>query len=178
MLLSMPPDMSDNEERRIEEWYCFLTLAHGDLIQARDSLKAACSPEHRALSAALARDAVICYARPFSKRKGEKASYELKGRWIPAAKRELHSDLIRIRKGFIAHTDLRERKPRAARWHGAGNEGLAPLVAGFSVSTDAILRDASTIIELIEAVAKDVLEEMIRIEKEPPFGGSMVRRPV
>ena len=163
--------MSEDETRRIEEWYCFIYMAKEDLWQARASLEAAALPENRAVSGALARDAIICYARPFNKCKGEKHTYEIKVGWIPSQMRQLHRDLMGIRKGFIAHTDLTVIKPRAARWHVEAHEGLAPLVAHLSISTDAILRETPSIIELIGDITIRLIEEMVRIEKEPPFGG-------
>ena len=82
------------------------------------------------VSGSLVRDAVICYARPFNKCKGEKNTYELKVRWIPSEWRDLHREFMGVRKGFIAHTDLTVIEPRAARWHVADREALTPLVSG------------------------------------------------
>ena len=168
--------MSDDKNRRIEEWYCFLYLAKEDLMQARASLEGAGKPEHHDVSGSLVRDAVICYARPFNKCKGEKNTYELKVRWIPSEWRDLHREFMGVRKGFIAHTDLTVIKPRAARWHVADREALTPLVSGLIANTEAILREASSINDLIASITMNVIEEIVRIEKEPPFIGSTVRR--
>src|SRR5208337_362057 len=94
---NMATDMFGDEARRIEESFCFLYLAKNDLRDARASLEAAGSQEHRAVATSLIRDAVVCYARPFIRCKGETAVHELKVKWVPLEKRELHRDVMRMR---------------------------------------------------------------------------------
>ena len=105
--------MSDDKNRRIEEWYRFLYLAKEDLMQARASLEGAGKPGALTTSRDCRFETVSCYAHLSTSARATK-HVRTQGAGIPSEWRDLHREFMGVRKGFMLHgPDSDQLEPRA-----------------------------------------------------------------
>ncbi len=101
---------------KVEQGYVFLRFAAADIDQARRSLAMISRYRRGDVIAALVRDAVIAYARPFVKSRGPFGENILKpGDVVPRDQRPLHHRAIIARGKVVAHTDLGPLAPALGR---------------------------------------------------------------
>lgn len=113
-----------------------LALAHLALIdmeRAQRSIELSRAAGDPYLRAALFRDAVICYAKPFSSncfsdgRKGLRISDSL----VPAELEDAHAEILGLRNQLIAHTDMTVQKPEIEKYDDEVGPNYTLSVSGY-----------------------------------------------
>mgnify|MGYP001563271340 CR=1 FL=1 len=99
------------------EHYKFYRLYDIDLDSALHTLNILRRYKRPDIRNVLLRDIIITYARPFSGNKGNNIpKHTLTLKFVPLEQRNLHAELMNLRKQLFAHTDLTYRNPRIANW--------------------------------------------------------------
>ena len=116
---------------KLQERYVFYIKATGDIEAALQSLALIPKTDDNYIKAALIRDAIVSYCRPFTRndtvfphsrtviKKGQKKKKVSKQLWLPHSfvpprKRVLQRKVMWARNKLIAHSPLKEREPRLA----------------------------------------------------------------
>ncbi len=146
------------------EKYCFLRLYAIDLDTALHTVKVLRRYKRADVKYPLLRDISVAYARPFSGNEGEKISrHQLSsGKRIPKAMKDLHTELLRLRKEQFAHTDLKFYRPRVAKFHGKTKPWFPMSFKGYDYTT--LLKQLPQIEALIRAVESSVQAEIANYE--------------
>ncbi|MCK4821657.1 hypothetical protein KA005_38180 [bacterium] len=103
-------------QEEVEERYIFLRLFEHDLYLAKSSILMIKRYKKRDVKHALYRDAVISYARPFSKNYGRIKNHRLDKSIVPTKHKVLHDDLLEFRNQWFTHTDIKAHDPTLVRW--------------------------------------------------------------
>ena len=99
--------------------YRFLALYSQDMAIALSSLSKLKQRQTDGVREIILRDIIIAYARPYSSNRGPGATqHHLSIGFVPRAFRALHAELIGLRNGLFAHTDMRARKPVVKSYQG------------------------------------------------------------
>ena len=151
-------------DRATFERYCFLRLYAIDLDTALHTIKVLRRYKRPDVQYPLLRDIAVTYARPFSGNKGELISKDLlsSGKHVPKSMRELHKELVRVRKEQFAHTDLKFYRPKVAKFHGATKPWFPMSFRGYDYGT--LLNQLRQIESLIRLVESSVQTEISRHE--------------
>jgi len=144
------------------EKYCFLRLYQKDLSDASHSLSMLKRFNERDVRQALIRDTAIIYARPFSGNQGNLVKkHFLSLKHVPKSFRVLHDQLISLRNEHFAHCSLKANQP-VLNETDSGFE-IVSIMTRAIVNYDAILNCEADIAELIAAVEKSVVTDLLEI---------------
>lgn len=148
------------------ERYCFLRLYAIDLDTALHTVKILRRYKCADVQYPLLRDIAVTYARPFSGNDGEHISRHCLSsrKHIPKVMRELHTELLRLRKEQFAHTDLKFYRPKVAKFHGKTNPWFPMSFKGYDYG--ALLKRLPQIETLIRAVESSVQAEIASYEAD------------
>ena len=94
------------------------------------------------LREALFRDAVVCYAKPFSSNKGRssKAALRISASFVPVALNAAHTKILALRNQLFAHMDIDKQAPRVSIETIDGEKHVSFSVVGYeSVFTDDLI---------------------------------------
>lgn len=106
------------------ENYRFLRLYSIDLEMAKQSCDLLARQDDPGVRYCVLRDIVVTYSRPFSKNLGRVfRKHALSDDVVPAVKRDLHAELLKLRDQAFAHSDHDFRNPQIARFPQKGGGG-------------------------------------------------------
>ncbi|MGE3809563.1 MAG: hypothetical protein AB7K24_33280 [Gemmataceae bacterium] len=113
-----------------------LALAHLALIdmeRAQKSIELSQSANDPYLQAALFRDAVISYAKPFLSNRYSDNSKGLRisDNHVPQEFRGAHDEILALRDQLIAHTDMTVQKPKIDKYTGDNGPTYSMSVTGY-----------------------------------------------
>lgn len=154
----------DSMDRATFERYCFLRLYAIDLDTALHTIKVLRRYKRADVQYSLLRDIAVTYARPFSFNKGELISKDClpSGKHVPKSMRDLHDELVRVRKEQFAHTDLKFYRPKVAKFSGVTKSWFPMSFKGYDYG--ALLEQLPEIKSLIQSVEKSVQAEIAQYE--------------
>ncbi|MCA8032675.1 hypothetical protein SB394_07150 [Burkholderia sp. BCCIQ04A] len=145
------------------EQYCFLRLYAIDLDTAVHTIKVLRRHKRADAQYPLLRDIAVTYARPFSGNEGKKINrHHLSTRHVPATMRDLHSELLRLRKEQFAHTDLKFYRPNISKFHGELKSRFPMSLKSYDY--ESLLKKLPEIESLIHAVDDSIQAEMAAYE--------------
>lgn len=148
---------------RVEERYYFYRLSDHDLEHAKFALERVMKVEDKFLQHALMKDAVLSYARPFSKSRGYFGKkYALPEKYVPAAQKELHRRLMFYRDQVFAHTDIASKTPQLSRFK--TDKGFWYPMSFKSLSPEDLLSSVPEIELLVSAVMERNIVAMSDIQ--------------
>ncbi len=97
-----------NVTTKTQELYAFFHLSLIDMERVAASLDKRCQTADTYLQEVLLRDAVVSYARPYSRNRGEiNTSLRLGECFILESLKDCHSEIIECRNKLFAHNDLK-----------------------------------------------------------------------
>jgi len=106
------------------ENYRFLRLYSIDLEMAKQACDLLARQDDLEVRYCILRDIVVTYSRPFSKNLGRVfRKHTLPDDVVPAAMRDLHAELLKLRDQAFAHSDHDFRNPQIARFPRKGGGG-------------------------------------------------------
>ena len=116
------------------------------------------------------RDAVVAYARPFSKNRGKFLKFHrLPDSIVPRERLELHAELITLRDQAFAHSDHEFFKPQLMRWPHTGSNDR--YIFGFAIppwaSLDLRAAEIEALITAVETAVHGWITEFERTELDP-----------
>ena len=117
------------------------------------------------LQEALFRDAVICYAKPFSSNNGldGKTKIRVKASFVPQALTSTHKEIIKLRNQLFAHMDIDKQAPRVSVETIDGEKHVSFSVVGYErVFTDHLIVPLRT---LANAAHSFLMQELTAIAK-------------
>jgi hypothetical protein len=105
------------KKENILEKYKFLRLYDMDFESALHTLKVLRRYKKKDVRYALIRDVIVTYSRPFTESKGFNIGKDFCGaKFDDKDMKELHDELLRLRKELFAHTDLTYKNPKVRNW--------------------------------------------------------------
>lgn len=105
------------KKENILEKYKFLRLYDMDFESALHILKVLRRYKKKDVRYALIRDVIVTYSRPFTESKGFNIDKDFCGaKFDDKDMKELHDELLRLRKELFAHTDLTYKNPKVRNW--------------------------------------------------------------
>lgn len=115
------------------EQYVFHHLTLIDMERARASLGHLREVKNRHIQEALFRDAVVCYAKPFSRNRslGGKRELRMEESFVPSALEAAHKEVLTLRDKLIAHVDLDEQAPKVSIFEIDGKKKVVFGVKGY-----------------------------------------------
>lgn len=142
-----------------------LALAHLSLIdmeRVQKSIKYLLGTDDKYLKAALFRDAVISYAKPFS---GSRYSDKRKGlriteNHIPRDLVDVHKEVLALRDELIGHTDMTIQKPKIDKYEDDMGHNYSLSVSGYGTI------HKEHLIEPLLKLAKAVHDSIVRGRSE------------
>jgi hypothetical protein len=153
---------------RDEEHYVHFVSSIDDLNEAWWILGAINASPGNPLAAAAFRYALVAYARPYLKSRGDhRPSYQLDETFVPQAHRDLHRRLIAARDQIHAHSDLtvREAKLHVTKTPGGRWVGTVQNV----IDGTEELRNIDAIIGLIGGTLRAMIAESERLKAMLPI---------
>ncbi|MBI4222867.1 MAG: hypothetical protein HY607_09300 [Planctomycetes bacterium] len=112
---------------------------------------------------ALLRDITVTYAKPFFGNKGEKISkHTLTLKFVPLRQRDLHNELMNLRKQLFAHTDLTYKNPKVANWSSEKRRWFPMSFRGYDYSS--LNKRIDEIVNLISSVQDELRKKTKEIE--------------
>ena len=117
------------------------------------------------LREALFRDAVICYAKPFSSNKGlsGKAGLRVSASFVPVTHNAAHAEVLALRNQLFAHMDIDKQAPRVSVETIDGEKHVSFSVVGYErVFTDHLIVPLRT---LANAAHSFLMQELTAIAK-------------
>ena len=150
---------------KVEERYTFHRLCDHDLGNAKFALEHLEQVEDELAQHALMKDAVLSYARPFSRSHGYFSKrHTLPDTFVPEEHRNLHKRLMFYRDQVFAHTDINAKQPRVSRfkmergfWYPMSFKGLSP---------EELMPHVAEMLSLVASVTERNQEEIARIQAE------------
>ena len=113
--------------------YVLHLLALVDMDSARQSLDHLDQVNDEHLRCVLFRDAVICYAKPFSDNKGlQTKNLKISEKGIPKELKSAHREIIDLRNKLFAHMDLDKQNPKIEQYELNGENHISVNVVGYS----------------------------------------------
>ena len=147
------------------EHYKFYRLYDMDFDSALHTLKILKRYKRLDIRNALLRDITVTYARPFFGNKGDNISnHILSLKFIPSRQRNLHNELMNLRKQLFAHTDLTYRNPRIANWSSGQRRWFPMSFRGYDYSS--LDKRMDEIESLISSVQDELRKKIKEIEKQ------------
>lgn len=145
------------------ERYCFLRLYAIDLDTALHTVRVLRRYKRADAQYPLLRDIAVTYARPFSTNKGEKIrAHCLSMRHVPAAMRELHRELVRLRNEQFAHTDLKFYRPNISKFRNETKSWFLMSLKGYDYKS--LLNQLAAIESLIRLIGESIQAEIAEYE--------------
>lgn len=113
-----------------------LALAHLSLIdmeRVQKSIEYLGSTDDKYLRAALLRDAVISYAKPFSNNRYSDRTKELQisENHVPKEFKGIHNEVVALRDELIAHTDMTIQNPKIDKYQDNMGQNYSMSVSGY-----------------------------------------------
>lgn len=148
------------------EEYRFFRLYSMDLNDARVTLELTQRVSDDSIRIPILRDAIVTYARPFSKNFGRLHSkHRLTEEFVQKESLALHRELLEFRDSAFAHTDHEFRNPSVSRWH--DNDGRPFYAIQFRVIPwIGLLRRMPEIHALFSAVERSIGGWIARFERD------------
>jgi hypothetical protein len=115
------------------EQYVFHHLTLIDMERARTSLDLLRGATDKHIQEALFRDAVVCYAKPFSGNKNlaGKNVLRMEESFVPSALEVAHKEVLTLRNSVIAHVDLDKQAPQVSIYEINGKKKVMFGVKGY-----------------------------------------------
>lgn len=116
-----------------KERYVLHYLALIDMERTRRSLEYRDKTENKHLRDALLRDAVVCYAKPFSSNKdlSGKPGLRVASAFVPADMSDAHKEILDLRNQLFAHMDIDKQAPNVFVDIVAGEKHVSFSVKGY-----------------------------------------------
>jgi hypothetical protein len=143
--------------------YVLHCLALVDMDNAGQSLDHLDHINDEYLRCVLFRDAVICYAKPFSDNKGlQIKNLKISERAIPRELKSAHREIIGLRNKLFAHMDLDKQKPKIDPYELNGEKHVSVNVVGYSKIYPEHLIDPLK--QLSQAVKRYIVNELFALQ--------------
>ena len=138
-----------------------LSLAHLSLIdmeRVQKSIEFLCGTDDKYLKAALFRDAIISYAKPFSNNRysNKTTGLRIADSHIPKGLMSAHKELLALRDELVAHTDMTIQKPKIDKYQDDMGHNFSLSASGY----ETIHKDH--LIEPLLTLARAVHSSLIR----------------
>lgn len=148
------------EEEKAEK-YVFYRYAHSDIELALKSLSLVCGCVNNYIIAALIRDAIISYSRPFINNKGiyRPQGLNLPLSFVPTTKKALHQKILNLRNSIFAHTDLKPKNPKL------GKIGDSYIITSKGFYHEELISYVTPLSELAKEVLIELETQMKKFEK-------------
>jgi hypothetical protein len=113
-----------------------LALAHLSLIdmeRVQRSIEYLRGTEEMDLKAALFRDAVVSYAKPFSSNRysDQTKGLRISSDHVPKEQKALHDEILALRDELIAHTDMPVQNPKIEKYQDEVGQNYSMSVSGY-----------------------------------------------
>jgi hypothetical protein len=146
------------------EKYKFLRLYDMDFECVLQTIKILKRYRKKDVRYALLRDIVVTYCRPFTESKGFKIGKDFCGvKFEDKNMKQLHKELLSLRKEIFAHTDLKYKNPKVVNWSTESYKWFPMSFKGFDY--DAVDNKLPEIIRLVNYVRKQNQDNIAKYEK-------------
>lgn len=148
-----------------QEQFVLHYLAQIDMERVKRSLDYLKETEDLYLRETLFRDAVICYAKPFSgnRKSSGKGMFRISDSFVPPTLRKEHAEIIGLRNQLFAHIDLDKQAPQVTLDVIDGKNHMSFSCAGYEhVYTDHLL---SPLAQLASSAFKFLHRRLQEIER-------------
>lgn len=108
-------------------------LALIDMERAQQSVEYSHRANEKALKAALFREAVVSYAKPFSSNRYSdgKKGLRISENHVPKEMMIIHNQVLALRDKFIAHTDMAEQRPIVEKFKNEKGYDYSVVITGY-----------------------------------------------
>jgi len=114
LVKKMKEKMMDNVT---EERYVFYRIASGDFQWSKQLTEISGQQTDPGVRASVQRDAIIAYARPFTRTQGKfSKNYRLEDAEVPQSILSIHNEIMKWRSKIIAHGDIDLKDPQLHCW--------------------------------------------------------------
>ena len=146
-----------------KERYVLYHLSLIDMDRVTRSLSLLSEVHDDYLREALFRDAVICYAKPFSSNNAldGKARIRVKASFVPQALTSTHKEIIKLRNQLFAHMDIDKQAPNISIETINGEKYISFSVTGYErVFTDHLVVPLQTLAKTTHSFLMQELEKI------------------